>query len=118
MSSSEKFPQIDSRQPFSPAEFDAVCRELRRQCPYLSETSGARSAARNSSVGGNPRSKHVIGMARDFVAPSVAQLKESSIIARKLGMWVVVHDVGSGDHLHTQGLPPGEIPYWWRSKYS
>lgn len=40
------------RHPMTPEEFDAKCRELRRLCPWLSETSGARSKARNAAVGG------------------------------------------------------------------
>lgn len=105
------------RQPFTPAEFDAACRDLIRQCPFLSETSGYRSLARNASVGGNPQSKHCLGMARDFAAPSQAGLDQGMAAARELGFWTEVHDVGSGDHLHVQGLPPGEVPQWWQDKY-
>jgi hypothetical protein len=102
----------------TPAEFDAACRELRRRCPYLSETSGARTKARNLAAEGLPRSKHVIGMARDFGADGNAderhaRLIEASLVARELGLWALVHDVGNGDHLHVQGLPVGAVPAEW-----
>ena len=107
----------DHRQPMTPAEFDAACRELKRRCPWLSETSGWRSEARNTRVGGNPQSKHMIGMARDFAAESPEGHTQALPVAHGLGLWGMVHDVGSGDHLHVQGLPPGEIPSWWLAKY-
>jgi len=101
----------------TPAEFDAACRELWRACKFLSESSGRRSEARNSMVRGNPNSKHLIGMARDFAAPDVEMLREAEIVALALGFWTQVHDVLSGDHLHVQGLPPGDVPEWWMNKY-
>lgn len=108
----------DVRRPMTPAEFDAACRELRRRCPFLSETSGARTAARNAAAGGRPDSKHVLGMARDFGADGSAQerherLVEASRVALELGLWCLVHDVGKGDHLHAQGLPVGPVPVEW-----
>lgn len=106
-----------SRQPMTPAEFDAACRELERECSWLSATSGKRSPERNAAVGGHPESKHVLGMARDYAAPTVAGLKNASHYAHALGLWFKVHDVGSGEHLHVQGLPPGEVPEWWTAKY-
>lgn len=101
----------------TPAEFDAKCRELWKRCPYLSETSGRRTKERNAAAGGKPGSKHVLGMAQDFAAPSLAQLDAAMRVARELGFWVDVHDVGSGKHLHVQGLPPGDVPAWWRDLY-
>lgn len=106
-----------SRQPLTPAEFDAVCRELVRMCPWLSESSGRRSEERNKLVGGHPESKHLLGMARDFVAPSSEGLRQGNLNAIALGLWTIVHDAGSGDHLHTQGLPVGPVPEWWLAKY-
>lgn len=113
----------DLRKPMSPSEFDAKCRELRRRCPWLSETSGARTKARNAAAGGKPDSKHVLGMARDFVPdgpPAVrsARLREADAVARELGMWTLVHDVGSGDHLHVQGLPVGPVPQEWIEQFA
>lgn len=109
--------RVAKKLPMTPAEFDAACRELVRRCPFLSETSGRRSAARNASVGGNPHSKHILGMARDFVGPSAAANQVAAEEANDLGLWWKLHDTGSGDHLHTQGLPPGPPPVWWVSKY-
>jgi hypothetical protein len=107
-----------TRQPMTPGEFDAKCRELIRWCPWLSETSGRRSKGRNDAVNGDPDSKHLIGMARDFAAPSKAGLEQASLQARELEFWHTVHDVGSGKHLHVQGLAPGPVPEWWTDKFT
>lgn len=104
------------RQPMTPVEFDAACRLLIHRCPWLSETSGRRSAARNAAVGGHAESKHLIGMARDFVSPNTNGLNQAAIKAKDLALWTKVHDVGSGDHLHVQGLPTGPPPSWWLAK--
>lgn len=105
-----------TRHPMTPSEFDAAVRELRKRCPYLSETSGARTEARNASAGGKVASKHVLGMARDLV-PDGMDFRDCAQVAHALGFWVEVHDVGSGRHLHVQGLPPGDVPGWWVEKY-
>ena len=106
------------RYPMTPEEFDRACRTLVRGCPWLSETSGYRSKGRNEAVGGNPESKHLCGMARDFAAPSMAGLEQGQAFALTLGLWALVHDKDSGFHLHVQGLPPGPIEQWWLDKYS
>jgi len=110
------------RNPMSPEEFDRACRTLVRGCPWLSETSGYRSKGRNEAVGGSPHSKHLLGMARDFAAPSMNGLGQADKFARTLGLWTYIHDVGSGSHLHVQGLAPnskekGDVPDWWMKKY-
>ena len=107
---------MPERQPLSPAEFDAAVRKLWSVHPQLSETSGHRSAERNARVGGSSLSKHRLGMARDLVGP-MPVMKLAAQTALNLGLWYDLHDVGSGDHLHVQGLPPGDIPSWWRAKY-
>ena len=106
-----------TRYPMTPAEYDAACRELRRRCPWLSRSSGGRSEVHNREVGGMPDSKHLIDMADDFTSPDVNGLHQAASIAVKLGLWVKVHDAGSGDHLHVQGLPVGPVPEWWSQKY-
>jgi hypothetical protein len=100
----------------TPAEFDEACRQLWQAHPELSETSGRRSAERNASVGGKALSKHVLGMARDFAGPA-GVLRDAAATARALGLWIDTHDVGSGMHLHVQGLAPGDVPAWWACKY-
>lgn len=100
----------------TPAEFDEACRQLWQAHPDLSETSGRRSTDRNERVAGNPLSKHVLGMARDFAGPSET-LRDAAVTARALGFWTDTHDVGSGMHLHVQGLAPGDVPAWWQEKY-
>lgn len=107
------------RSTLTPAEFDARCRELEARHPGLSQTSGRRSTSRNRAAGGKPESKHVLGMARDYVHDdnSTEMLHAVATSALGLGLWVEVHDVGSGDHVHVQGLPPGPVPAWWAAKY-
>jgi hypothetical protein len=100
------------RRPMSPAEFDAACRRLEDACPDLSQTSGKRTEERNARVGGNPLSKHTVGMARDYVTNegvSHGRYMAVGAMARVLGLWFEIED----DHIHVQGLPPGEVPGWW-----
>lgn len=105
------------RTAMTPEEFDRKCRLLWGECRFLSETSGRRSYKRNERVKGKKKSKHPYGMAKDFAAPSVKQLHKAMGVARQLGFWVQTHDVGSGQHLHVQGLAPGNPPKWWVEKY-
>lgn len=107
-----------TRQPLTPSEFDAACRELVRLEPYLSETSGRRSVARNAAANGSEVSKHLLGMARDFAADEGHGLQAAETTAEELGLWAVVHDAGSGSHLHVQGLAPGNPPRWWSAKFN
>ncbi len=104
------------RRPLSPAEFDARCRRLVEMYPTLSETSGRRTFARNERVGGDPKSKHRIGMARDFVDDDLlyAEIGKSCLA---IGLWFKIHDAGSGHHIHVQGLPSGDIARWWLEMY-
>jgi len=101
----------------TPAEFDANCRIFERRCPWLWQTSGYRSPEHNADVGGSALSKHPMGMARDYGAANQDGLDRAAKVALELGFWVVVHDVGSGDHLHLQGLPKGPPDLWWLEKY-
>jgi hypothetical protein len=32
-------------------------------------------------------------------------------------MWALVHDAGSGEHLHVQAAGIGPLPEWYESKY-
>ena len=102
----------------SPAEYDARRRAFKRECMFLSETSGWRSIERNEAVGGKPGSKHVYGMGNDYSAPTQVLLERAKKIAvEKYGFWVEVHNVGSGMHLHIQGLAPGDPPKEWIDLY-
>ncbi len=105
------------RTAFPPCEFDAACRELIRCHPFLSESSGRRSEAHNAAVGGRSTSKHLIGMARDFVAPTRRGLEQASRTAVKLRLWWVIHGKGPKIHLHVQGGAKGPMPRWWRDRY-
>ena len=106
------------RQPLTPSEFDAACRRLVRLEPYLSETSGHRTVARNRAANGSDVSKHLIGMARDYAADEGSGLYAAETTAEELGLWAVVHDAGSGSHLHVQGISPGNLPRWWSQKFN
>lgn len=111
------------RRCMTPREFDQASNRLMELFPGLSQTSGARSDSRNQRVGGAEGSKHAIRrrVAQDYAlenpdgSPMTNEQRERLIRACKvLGFWAVIHDAGSGDHLHTQGLPPGPIPeLWW-----
>lgn len=104
----------EDRKPMSPAQFDANLRAFWRKCSFLSETSGRRTPTRNAAAGGKPNSKHIIGMAQDFAAPTKALLDHAMKVAvEEFGFWVEVHNVGNGMHLHVQGLPPGDPPQEW-----
>ncbi len=100
----------------TPAEFDAACRELERQCPFLSATSGTRSKKHNAAVGGDEESKHLYGIGKDYRSDN-GKYTRAAKVAFKLGLWFVVHDKGSGSHLHVQGAAPGPLPEWWLEKY-
>ena len=107
---------MPDRHTMTPAEFDAACRELVRKCPTLSETSGHRSPDRNAAVGGSPESKHLCGLARDFVDSDDVYGGPAGV-AKEIGFWIAVHDKGSGNHLHVQGAATGPLPDWWLEKY-
>jgi hypothetical protein len=102
----------------TPSEFDAACRQLLRLEPYLSETSGHRTVARNAAANGSAVSKHLLGMARDFSVDEGHGLLAAETTAEELGLWAVVHDAGSGIHLHVQGIAPGNPPRWWSHKFN
>ena len=100
------------RHPMTPAEFDAACRAVWQAFPTLSESSGRRSTTRNRRFGGSPESKHLLGMARDFVGIR-PDLEAAATFSLEQGLWVELED----DHLHVQGLPTGDVPSWWEAKY-
>lgn len=102
------------REPMTPEEFDRTCRELEARCPFLSQTSGIRSPEHNRAVGGSDASKHLLGMARDYKVPSVADRDQAMIEAARLGLWFKPYDWPG---IHVQGLSPGTVPVWWSSKY-
>ena len=106
------------KHPLTPSEFDAACRRLVSLEPYLSETSGHRTVERNTAANGSDVSKHLLGMARDFAADEGSGLYAAEITAEELGLWAVVHDAGSGSHLHVQGISPGNPPRRWSEKFN
>ena len=108
-----------SRQALTPEEFDRACRDFEKLWPSCNQTSGRRSVKRNAAVGGHVESKHILGMAKDYVFDGpIHQLDIDRMLeeAKGLGLWPVYHDTGSGSHLHVQGLPPGSVIFWWKEK--
>ncbi len=64
----------------------------------FSETSGLRSIKRNKKVGGDPHSRHLIGLGRDIVLDDKKDTESFVIDARRLGLVAVVES----DHVHLQ----------------
>lgn len=84
-------------------------RDLLASVSGLRFTSGYRSAARNRAVGGVANSYHVKALAADFVSltgkypePLLAAVRE---VARRHGFSVLLHDAGSGLHIHCEFEP-------------
>ena len=107
---------MPDRHTMTPVEYAAAKRELERRCPYLSGTSGKRSVKRNAAVGGHPESKHLYGLAADYVSDNGAYAKAFKV-ARSLGLWFKSSGRDGNDCLHVQGAAPGELPAWWMEKY-
>lgn len=108
----------DQRKPMSPAQFDAACRVVEAENPSCWQSSGYRNPVYNMCVpGAQTNSKHAMlpVMARDYCALSEAELQAIASSARRQELWVIVHDSGTGRHVHLQGLPTGPTALdWWR----
>jgi ABC-type nickel/cobalt efflux system permease component RcnA len=66
----------------------------------LTVSGGYRSAERNAEVNGSPTSHHLSGRAADFVG-SQSAMEAGADWARNNGaIEVLIHDAGSGNHLH------------------
>jgi len=105
----------DIRQPMTPAEFDAACRELEAIWgEEISQTSGFRSPSHNAKVFGHLESKHMIGMARDYLYEHKAARGLTFAELKHRGFWAVKYDDWGW---HIQGLAPGPPPEWWVAKY-
>ncbi len=100
------------REPMTPAEFDAACRDFERRVWSASCTSGRRSVERNRAVDGHPESKHLIGMARDY-AYERDDWQSAFGVAEELGFHTLFYPWGC----HVQGLPVGPLPDWWVAKF-
>jgi len=77
--------------------FDERFRALTAAFP-CTVTSGKRSAARNSNVGGVNNSLHLVDLARDVVLDNLGDVTDFTQLAKRLGMWTLVES----DHIHVQ----------------
>jgi len=100
----------------TPSEYAAAKRELERQCPFLSGTSGKRSVKHNAAVGGHKDSKHLYGLADDYVSDNGKYTKAFKV-ARSLGLWFKGGNKNMRQFIHVQGAAPGPIEDWWLQKY-
>lgn len=107
---------MPDRHTMTPSEYAAAKRELERRCPFLSGTSGRRSKKHNAAVGGHADSKHLYGIADDYVSDS-GRYAEAAEIAFSLGLWFKHGRKGGEDFLHVQGAARGPLPEWWLEKY-
>ena len=133
-----------NRRPLSPDEFRARVQRLLELREGGRITSTWRSEGQNSAVGGSPESKHLWGpltpIAVDIVWNYVSSLDlksrqhpdtETAVThaletyhtevledAKTLGLYGIVHDKGSGIHLHLQAVPPGELSTEYKTKFN
>lgn len=75
--------------------------QLMAQFPGMRFTSGYRDPARNKAAGGVKNSKHLTGQASDFVGTE-EEMQQAAAWAKARGAKVLVHDSGSGRHLHVE----------------
>lgn len=91
----------------------AVINEILAAHPQLRFTSGYRTPARNRAVGGVPTSYHVKALAGDVVTPDdkypTALVESVRAIVAKHGYELLVHNVGSGNHIHIEPRPGGAV---------
>lgn len=88
---------------FAPLKDNAKAgtQQIMAQFPGLRFTSGYRDPARNKAAGGVENSKHLTGEASDFVG-SESEMEAAAAWARSQGAKVLIHDSGSGRHLHIE----------------
>lgn len=74
---------------------------LMGQFPGMRFTSGYRDPKRNAAAGGVATSKHLTGEASDFVGTE-SEMKAAAAWAKSQGAKVLIHNSGSGRHLHIE----------------
>ena len=76
-------------------------------------TSGRRTQAGNTAVGGAPHSLHMAGDAADFV-PSQGQ-SMADLYAQARGFFPKANEIlNEGDHIHVGQRGYGRVPYFGR----
>ena len=91
---------------WQPLIFDFVSRASRAWSaePGVSLTSFYRDTESNRSVGGSPRSQHLVALAADFAGDRL-KLRHLAEHARALGLVAI----DEGSHLHLQRFPAGRL---------
>ncbi len=80
-------------------EFVGYVKQLNEAFPGLRVASGYRDPERNRQVNGVPNSMHLTGRAVDF-SGSARDMQNAAGLAQQLGLRYLIHDAGSGMHLH------------------
>lgn len=119
------------RVPLTPEEFSHSCNSLALILQAAGINTAITSMMRNEEVnqlsGATPQSKHRCRpmIATDYSMSVNGHVMESEInikmalgYAHDLGLWATYHDTGSGPHLHTQGLPVGQINAQWLEDFA
>lgn len=80
-------------------EFVGYVKQLNDAVPGLRVASGYRDPERNRQVNGVQNSMHLSGKAVDF-SGSARDMQNAAGMAQQLGLRYLIHDAGSGMHLH------------------
>jgi len=101
------------RKPMTRMQYAAAKIRLESMYPDMNHTSGRRSIYHNEYVGGSEYSKHLIGMADDYIFdvchPLTPKFGEMLVV---LGFWFKFYN-DDDFKFHIQGLPPGKVADWW-----
>lgn len=79
--------------------FASYVKQINEAFPGLRVASGYRDPERNRQVNGVPNSMHLTGRAVDF-SGSARDMQNAAGFAESLGLRYLIHDAGSGMHLH------------------
>lgn len=80
-------------------EFVGYVKQLNDAVPGLRVASGYRDPERNRQANGVSNSMHLSGKAVDF-SGSARDMQNAAGLAQQLGLRYLIHDAGSGMHLH------------------
>ena len=80
-------------------KFVSNVRKIKETFPQLRVSSGYRDPEFNRQINGVPNSLHLTGRAVDF-SRSARDMQNAAGFADRLGLRYLIHDAGSGMHLH------------------